>query len=158
MNRYLSQFSSILIICALSITTNFIGVKTAVADNLEECVANQENFGFTLPDYPIEHQGWAMLDITVDYRMAPTSPNEIKPEIYPNFVPIVEKIDKFMKDYPNETDYWEILNKKLAQSILEEYPTIVSIKIRIDVKKTLGANYNRHSIITMTKPNSCPIL
>ena len=158
MNRYLYQIFSILIIFTLSIVTNFVGVKDAVADNLEKCAANQENFGFTLPDYPIEHQGWAMLDIAIDYRLAETSPDEIKPEIYPNFVPIVEKIDKFMKEYPNETDYWEIVNKKLAQSILDEYPTIVSIKIRIDVNHTLGANYNRHSIITMTKPNSCPIL
>lgn len=156
--RYLSKFYLLCVIFSLILITNFGFVSIASAENLEQCQANQEVFGFTLPDYAIQHQGWAMLKITVDYRFAKTSLTTIQPEIYPDFVPIVEKIDKFLKNYPNETDYWEILNKKLAKSILDEYPTIDSIKIRIDVNNTLEEHYHRHSIITMTQTNHCPLL
>lgn len=109
----------------------------------------------------MKHQKGAMLNISVDYRLDNTSPSTIDPKIYPDFVPIAEKIDLFLTNYPNKSDYWEILNKKLAQYILHEYPMISSLKIRIDINPSLAMDYNRYprrSIVTMTRSNSCPLI
>ncbi|KAM3099958.1 hypothetical protein ACKFKF_13300 [Phormidesmis sp. 146-12] len=37
---------------------------------------------------------------------------------YPEFTQIYNYIDNFLKTYPNETDFWEILNKNLVSDLL----------------------------------------
>ena len=38
---------------------------------LEDCLRNEESFGFELKDYPIEHQTQALLNISVKFRFIP---------------------------------------------------------------------------------------
>lgn len=38
---------------------------------LEDCLRNEESFGFELKDYPIEHQTQALLNISVKLRFIP---------------------------------------------------------------------------------------
>ncbi|ERT05000.1 PEP-CTERM -sorting domain protein, partial [Lyngbya aestuarii BL J] len=39
---------------------------------------------------------------------------------YPEFTQISNYIDDFLVNYPNETDFWEILNKNLVTELLTE--------------------------------------
>ena len=128
----------------------------AEAVQITQCDLNQESFEFELPNYHIEHQGEAMLDIKLDYRYVDNP--ELDPNVYPDFVPIAKKVDQFLANYPNETDYWEIVNRKLTKFLLNEYPTLSSIKTHIDIY--IGSSnefYPRSSIVTLTRENSCPL-
>jgi hypothetical protein len=119
-----------------------------------------ESWSFQINDYAIEHQGNAIIDIDVsyDYIDGIGVPDPLQ---YPDFVPIYKFIDNFLVNYPNETDFWEILNKNLVQSLLTEpVPTpygieykladvLDSLTIKIDIEPgSSGINIPRSSIVT----------
>ena len=76
-------------------------------------VSTTESFQFSISDYSIEHQGRAVLDVTLEYIYKPDLGN---PELYFDFQQVIGYIDNFFVMYPNETDYWEILNKNLPSA------------------------------------------
>ena len=76
-------------------------------------VSTTESFQFFISDYSIEHQGRAVLDVTLEYIYKPDLGN---PELYFDFQQVISYIDNFFVTYPNETDYWEILNKNLPSA------------------------------------------
>jgi len=130
----------------------------ASANTATDCSTNQESFGFFLKDYPMEHQGNGLLNISVLYRLN-TAVDKIEPDLYPEYVGIVEKIQKFLEEYPNESDYWEIINKKMAGYLLEQYPSMSSVHIKIDVAPTTPrTRYERFSEVLKTRPDNCPLI
>jgi hypothetical protein len=119
-----------------------------------------EGWSFKLDNYAIKHQGKAVLNLKVSYRYK-NGIGKSKLMNYPDFIPIYKFIDYFLINYPNETDYWEILNKKLVESLLTKpIPTPYGIKykladildsltIEIDVKAASSdINIPRSSIVT----------
>ena len=80
-------------------------------------VSTTESFQFSILDYVIEHQGGAVLDVTLDYTYKPELGS---PELYFEFQQVSNYIDNFLKTYPNETDYWEILNKNLSGQLVTD--------------------------------------
>lgn len=133
-------------------------VNPALSEKLADCAANQESFGFFLKEFPVEHQGYALLNIDVTYRIN-TPIKGIDPNVYPEYVGVVQEIEKFIVGYPNESGYWEIMNKKLAMFLLDKYPSLSSIQIKIDVMPTTPrTRYQRFSEVLITRPDSCPLL
>lgn len=106
-----------------------------------------EEWTFSLPNYTIQHQGINNLNIKIDY----TYKNGIKYSEYPDFVPIYKSIDQFLVNYPNETDFWEIVNRNLTQKILTENPSMQSLTIDIDVLPSVSLPYERSSTVTRTR-------
>ena len=87
----------------------------------------EENLSFQIEDYAIEHQGQAVIDLSVDLDYK-EGINE-----YPDFIPIQESVLNFLVEYPNETDFWEILNKNLVTELLTEpIPTDDGIEYNLD--------------------------
>ena len=119
-----------------------------------KCEQHQEIFTFQIPNYPIQHQGGAILNIKVAYRIMPEA---ISQNAYPDFVPIKKDIDKFLINYPNDGDFWEILNKKLVQLLLNKYPQMSSLSIEMGVLPTPKEPFPRSSIVHSTRPQSCPL-
>jgi sugar lactone lactonase YvrE len=111
---------------------------------------SQENFDFSFKDYAINHQGLNKLNLDVNYQY---KPGIIQPE-YPDFVPIYKGIDQFLTNYPNETDVWEVVNKKLTQNILNENPVLAAINIDLNVLPSQSLPYNRTSKVTRTQPSN----
>jgi hypothetical protein len=64
-------------------------------------------------------------------------------------VPISTSIDNFLTNYPNETDFWEILNKSLTQQVLAQNPALDSLQINLEVLPTNRLPYNRASIVSL---------
>ncbi|MFZ4640924.1 MAG: hypothetical protein ACOYMP_11070 [Nodosilinea sp.] len=136
----------------------FSVVNPAASKNLADCAANQESFGFLLKEFPVEHQGYALFNIDVTYRIN-TPIETIDPKVYPDYVEVSQEVEKFLVEYPNESDYWEIMNKKLAIFLLNTYPSLSSIQIKIDVMPTTPkTKYERFSEVLITRPDSCPLL
>lgn len=119
-----------------------------------------ESWSFKIDDYAIEHQGKAVIDIDVSYNYI-DGIGVPDPLQYPDFVPIYKYIDNFLVNYPNETDFWEVLNKNLVKSLLTEpIPTpygidykladvVDSLTVKIDVESgSSNINIPRYSTVT----------
>ena len=104
-----------------------------------------EQFSFLIKDFKIDHQGENNnLNITIWYRYKAHLSN---PE-YPDFMLIAKDIETLLTNYPNEGDYWEILNKKITLMVLEKYPAIAKITSQLQVSPSPKDPYLRSSIVT----------
>jgi hypothetical protein len=104
-----------------------------------------EAWNFKIPNYSIAHQGLNNLNIDVKYQYQPG----ITQDEYPDYVPISTSIDNFLTNYPNETDFWEIVNKSLTQQVLTQNPALDSLQINLEVLPTNRLPYNRTSIVSL---------
>jgi hypothetical protein len=84
---------------------------------MASAISTTESFQFSIVDYAIDHQGGAILDVTLDYTYKPELGS---PELYFEFQQVSNYIDNFFKTYPNETDYWEVLNKNLSDQLVTD--------------------------------------
>ncbi|MCC3407647.1 MAG: hypothetical protein JGK17_19025 [Microcoleus sp. PH2017_10_PVI_O_A] len=105
-----------------------------------------EKWNFTAANYPINHQGLNNLNLDVNYQYK----EGIQNYQYPDYVPIYKSIDNFLVNYPNETDFWEIVNKNLTEKVLAENPAISSVTVDLDVLPTNRLPYDRSSTVTRT--------
>jgi hypothetical protein len=86
---------------------------------------------FSFDNYAIEHQGNATIDLLVrcNYKKWMRSTGLLK---YPESMQIYNYIDNYLKTYPNETDFWEILNKNLVSDLLTQaIPTAFGIDYQL---------------------------
>jgi len=104
-----------------------------------------ESFYFLMGDYKMEHQGEVnTLNIKVSYEYnAGIADNQ-----YPDFIPIRKDVDRFLTNYPNETTFWEIVNKELTAMILKTYPALASVTCEIQVTPSAKYQFTRGSIVT----------
>ena len=113
-----------------------------------------EQFTFLIKDFKIDHQGENNnLNITIRYRYMT---GITKPE-YPDFTVVAKDIETLLANYPNDDDYWEILNNKITLMVLEKYPAIAKINSQMQVSPSPKNHYVRSSIVTrerksLTKP------
>jgi hypothetical protein len=106
-----------------------------------------EEFSFLIKDFTVDHQGQNKLNISVKYRYRAN----ITVSDYPDFRLIAKDIETFLTNYPNETDYWEIVNKKITLLILNKYSPIESVTSEIEVSPTTVVPYLRSSLSTCTR-------
>jgi len=104
-----------------------------------------EGFSILLKDFKIDHQGETNnLNISIEYRYRVN----ISVAEYPDFRSVAKDIEMFLTNYPNENDYWEILNKKITSLVLEKYPPITKVTCQIQVSPSALVPYLRSSIVT----------
>ncbi len=143
-----------LLICSFFLFFIHLLTLPAIAQTAPLCEQHEEIFAFEVPTYKVQHQGGATLGIKVAYRL---TPDAIATEDYPDSIPLQKNIENFLGNYPNQTDYWEILNKNLVQSLLEQYPQMSSLRVELDIMPTLQEPFRRSSIVKSTRPQSCQI-
>lgn len=104
-----------------------------------------EQFSFLIKDFKIDHQGENNnLNITIRYRYKV----HIARAEYPDFRLIARDIETLLTNYPNEEDYWEIVNKKITLMVFEKYPAVAKITSQTQVSPSPKAPYLRSSIVT----------
>ena len=104
-----------------------------------------EEFSFLIKDFRMDHQGQANnLNLSISYRYA----TNITKADYPDFRWLAKDIETLLSNYPNEDDYWEIVNKQITALLLKKYPGIVSITCEIKVDPTSVVPYTRSSRVT----------
>ena len=116
-----------------------------------------ERFSSLIKDFKINHQGENNnLNITIWYRYKA----HISNAEYPDFTLVARDIETVLTNYPNEEDYWEILNKKITLMVLEKYPAIANITSQMQVSPSPKNAYLRSSIVrrdrTTTRAHSRP--
>jgi len=104
-----------------------------------------EEFSFLIKDFKVDHQSESNnLNISISYRYVVDIPNSD----YPDFRLLAKDVEKFLTNYPNEVDYWEIVNKQLTLFLLKKYPAISSITSEVTADPTRLDPYVRSSRVT----------
>jgi hypothetical protein len=106
-----------------------------------------EGFQFELRDRAVAHQGGNTLTLKVSYTYRP----RLRVSEYPDFTLLARACEDFFASYPNQTDFWEILNLKLTKLLLAKYPALASITIEIHVAPSASISYPRASTVTRTR-------
>src|ERR1044071_2471065 len=107
-----------------------------------------EEFSFLLKDFRMDHQGQANnLNISISYRYAAN----ITKADYPDFRWLAKDVETFLTSYPNEDDYWEILNKQITALLLKKYPGVVAVTCEIKVDPSSVVPYTRSSRVTRNR-------
>lgn len=107
-----------------------------------------EEFSFAIKDLKVDHQAQLNnLNISVRYRYVAN----ISKADYPDFRSLAKDIETLLNNYPNETDYWEIVNKQLTSMLLKKYASIASVTIEIEVSPSSLVPYSRSSTVTRAR-------
>ncbi len=118
-----------------------------------------ESWTFAMDDYVVQHQGLHVIDLEVSYDYRPGIGSD-NPFEYPNFLPLATYINNFFLQYPNETDFWEIVNRKLVEGLMTDaVPTpygfdyrlgdvLDQLSIKLTVRGDTAIPYSRASIVT----------
>ena len=105
----------------------------------------REEFSFKLKDFKVDHQAENnTLQVQVRYTYKPG----IKEAEYPDFIPMAKDVEQFLTNYPNESTYWEIVNKELTQMVLDKYPALSSVTCEIEVSPSPRHPFTRASHVT----------
>ncbi len=144
--------SRMLIICAFAITIPGSTIVQAQSQKPRASLQKQtgggvlvEEFSFLLKDFKIDHQGESnTLNISLSYRYAVNIANAD----YPDFRLLAKDVETFLNSYPNEDDYWEILNKQITALLLKKYPAITSLTCELKVEPSRLVPYVRSSRVT----------
>ncbi len=151
----ISPMKNIILCCLLSAIFHFTCPATARAQTVKTSDQKarlktsvpmpSESFYFLMNDYKMEHQGeFNTLNIKVSYEYNAG----IADQEYPDFIPIRKDVDAFLGKYPNETAFWEIVNKQLTAMILHKYPALASVTCEIQVTPSPKYSFTRGSIVT----------
>jgi hypothetical protein len=107
-----------------------------------------EEFEFYLENYKIFHHEFIhKINIDVRYRYI----NRIDDSQYPDFLKLEQDIKQFLNNYHNDTDYWEIVNKKLAKLLFDKYQQFSFLAIKIYVFPDKKVKRSRSSIVTLSR-------
>jgi hypothetical protein len=108
-----------------------------------------EEFSFLIENFKLDHQGETNnLNISISYRYAVGIANSD----YPDFRLLAKDVEMFLTNYPNEDDYWEILNKQITSLLLKKYPALISVTSELKVAPSRLDPYNRSSRVTRRRP------
>lgn len=112
-------------------------------------VSNQDSFekhrSFAINNYVMQHhQGFQKLNIAVDCTFNQVTSASALLGIY-------SEISQFLRNYPNEDDYWEIINREMTKTILHNRLDLSSISITLEVLSTDYLPYPRASIVTRNR-------
>ncbi len=106
-----------------------------------------EEFAFEIRDHPVVHQGGNILTLKVRYRYR----DGLKLEEYPDFTKVAAQTEEFFARYPNQTDFWELVNLKLTTLLLENYAAFSSVTVEILVSPSSRIPYSRSSTVTRSR-------
>jgi hypothetical protein len=104
-----------------------------------------ERFTFALKDFRMDHQGEVQ---TLNIKISVLYVNGIQDTAYPDFRVIARDVETLLGKYPNKTDYWEIVNKRLTGLILDRFPSISRVTSEIEVSPSASVPYLRSSTVT----------
>lgn len=106
-----------------------------------------ERAGFFVRDLKICHQGeWRNLTVNLEYE------SEVNGSAM-NIQNVRNHVKNFLEDFPNTTDFWEIMNTKLVTSLFGEFPDIISLKSVLSLAPDRTLLFPRESTVQYEKNN-----
>ena len=112
-----------------------------------------EEFKFYVRDFEMDHQrDHNKLNISISYRYVA---NLTKAE-YPDFRLLAKDVETLLTNYPNEDDYWEIVNKRITAVLMNKYPALASVTSEVSVSPTKLIPFLRMSCVTRERAGLRP--
>ena len=134
---------NLIIICVFSVVSLPVVYSQTVSTPRNGSLV--EEFSFSLKDFKIDHQGETNnLNVSISYRYIA---NITKSE-YPDFRWLAKDVESLLTNYPNEDDYWEIVNKQVTSLLLKKYPALMSVTCELKVDPSRNVPYSRSSRVT----------
>jgi hypothetical protein len=125
--------------------TKPVGVEPAI-----ESTATGKMWSFAIKNYRMQHhQGLQRLNITVNGSYGGSSGNGGSSAS--QLLSLYADVYQFLRQYPNEDDYWEILNRELTKTLLHDHPNLASVTITLEVLPTDRLPYPRASIVSRAR-------
>ena len=107
-----------------------------------------EEFSFLIKDFKIHHQGETnTLNISITYRYVVNIANSD----YPDFRWLAKDVETLLSNYPNKTDYWEIVNKQVTSLLMKKYPALAGVTCEMTVDPSQQVPYTRTSRVTRNR-------
>jgi len=108
-------------------------------------IATTEEYSFVIPDLVIAHfADKSIVTVRIRYLYKP----DLQEDQYVDFNQIAQKARDFLTGQSDPNVFWEILNKKLALMILEQFPVIVSLTSELTMKPTSSDHFVNSSVVT----------
>jgi hypothetical protein len=142
-----TSFTRVLVILAILFTAQTLpAVYSQTPERSRQMTGSLvEEFSFLLKDFRMVHQGQANnLNISISYRYRAN----ITKADYPDFRWLAKDVETLLSNYPNEDDYWEIVNKQITALLLKKYPGVVAVTCEIKVDPSSVVPYTRTSRVT----------
>lgn len=108
-----------------------------------------EEFSFLIKDFKIDHQTEVHnLNISISFRYVAN----ITKSDYPDFRWLAKEVETLLSNYPNEDDYWEIVNKQITSLLITKYRALASVACELKVDPSPLVPYTRSSRVTRERP------
>lgn len=154
MNKLMRNLVGIFLLSAASLTV--VQSQSSAPKKVNQVVQQKqrnggllrEEFSFQIRDFKIDHQGETnTLDISISYRYVVNIANAD----YPDFRLLAKDVETLLSNYPNKTDYWEIVNKQVTSLLMKKYPALASITCSMRVNPSPLVPYMRASRVTRNR-------
>lgn len=132
-------------------TFNGTNIKQKFASKDKSPDLLTEEFSFAIQDFKMNHQT-QINNININFRYCYET--GIENSKYPDFRALVKDIQDSLNNYPNEEDYWEIVNKNLTLMVLKKYPMLASVTNEMQISPTGLVPFLRSSIVSRQQPKS----
>lgn len=122
----------------------FVGANSNNALRLQ----TKEAYGVHLPNIRVnmnKNSYVINVDLEWGFRTNPSTNDYIDSNL------IVNDMKNFLKNYPNPADYWEIINHKLGIYLLNKYPALAFITIKLQILPSKLDDYLHYSVVTATR-------
>ncbi|HET8783218.1 MAG TPA: hypothetical protein VFM63_12420 [Pyrinomonadaceae bacterium] len=148
MRQLLTCLLGIVLLTSPSMVTVNSQPAQASTQKRSEPGAPVEEFSFLIKDFQLDHQTeHHNLNISISYRYVA---NITKPQ-YPDFRWLAKDVETFLTNYPNEDDYWEIVNKEVTSMLMRKYTALASLTCEFKVDPSGKVPYTRSSRVTRTR-------
>jgi len=109
-----------------------------------------KDLSFSVQDYIVEHQ-WMTnkVNITVNYALKEDELSTHSEDL----TLISNRIAQFLEGYPDEDDYWEVVNQRLTKTVFQEHPEMRSLTISLEILPRPRVSDTCISTVTVTDQN-----
>jgi hypothetical protein len=152
MRQPLAHLLGIVLLTISSMVTAYPQSSTPAGNSSARSIgAAVEEFSFLIKDFQLDHQTeHHNLNISLSYRYVAN----ITKADYPDFRWLAKDVETFLQNYPNEHDYWEIVNKEVTSMVMRKYSALASLTCEFKVDPSGKVPYTRFSRVTRTRRNS----
>ena len=144
------QSRRLLGIVVLTISSGLVVYSQSPAPRLKTAPPVEE-FSFVIKDFKIDHQTeHNTLNISISFRYV----SNIAKADYPDFRWLAKDVETLLTNYPNEDDYWEIVNKQITSLLMTKYRSLASVTCELKVDPSRLVPYTRSSRVTRERAAS----